>query len=55
MPTYGENQIPAGVDISPARKKLGKRTMVSKDTTIQPSLTIDNIPYEGNAVLNANK
>ena len=55
MPTYGEKQKPAGVNKSPMQKPLGKRVMESKNVNIKSSLTIDNIPYEGNAVLNANK
>jgi len=55
MPTYGEEQKPAGVDKSPANKPLGKRVMKSRNTTIVSDLSIDNIPYKGNAVLNANK
>ena len=55
MPTYGEKQKPAGINKSPMQKPLGKRVMESKNDNIKSSLTIDNIPYEGNAVLNANK
>ena len=55
MPSYGEQQKPAGVDISPAQKPLGKRVMTSRDKTIISDLSIDNCPYKGNSVLNANK
>jgi len=55
MPTYGEQQKPAGVDKSPAQKPLGKRVMESRNDDIEPTLSIDNIPYKGNAVLNAQK
>ena len=55
MPTYGEKQTPAGIDKSKAPRKPGKRIMKSKDTTIISDLSIDNIPYKGNAVLNANR
>ena len=55
MPTYGEKQQPAGVDKSPAPKPLGKRIMDSRDVNIDPTLSIDNVPYKGNAVLNAQK
>tara|TARA_R110000824_G_C15150776_1_gene670973 strand:+ start:1180 stop:1347 length:168 start_codon:yes stop_codon:yes gene_type:complete len=55
MPTYGENQTPAGIDKSKAPRKPGRRVMKSKNTNIIPTLRIDNIPYKGNAVLNANK
>jgi hypothetical protein len=55
MPTYGETQKPAGVDKSPANKPLGKRVMESRSRLIKPSLSIDNCPYKGNPVLNANK
>ena len=55
MPTYGQEQKSAGVDKSPAQKPLGKRTMDSRNTNIETSLIIDNVPYKGNAVLNAQK
>ena len=51
MPTYGEKQKPAGINKSPMQKPLGKRTMESRNTNIKPSLSIDNIPYKGNANL----
>lgn len=35
---------------------VGTRIMKSNNTTIMPTLKrIDNIPYKGNAVLNANR
>ena len=34
---------------------IGERTMKSNNTTIIPTLKIDNVPYKGNAVFNANK
>tara|TARA_R110000824_G_scaffold383428_1_gene576984 strand:+ start:764 stop:934 length:171 start_codon:yes stop_codon:yes gene_type:complete len=55
MPTYGEAQKPAGVDKSPANKPLGTREMESRQTNIEPTLRIDDVPYKGNAVLNANR
>lgn len=55
MPTQGEQQNPAGVNKSPMQKPLGKRTMESKNVNIKPSLSIDNVPYKGNAALNAQK
>tara|TARA_R100000655_G_C2877464_1_gene174624 strand:+ start:327 stop:500 length:174 start_codon:yes stop_codon:yes gene_type:complete len=57
MPSYGEKQKPAGVKLkTPERcKPVGKRSMKSKDSTIQTAMTIDNIPYKGNATLLANK
>jgi len=55
MPSYGEEQIPAGVDKSPAIKPLGKRTMESRDRLVKSTLSIDNCPYKGNAAINANK
>ena len=55
MPSIGEYQKPAGVDISPAQKPLGKRVMVSRNSTIKSTLEVDNCTYKGNAVLNANK
>ena len=55
MPSYGEKQMPAGKDISPKNKPLGKRSMISRDTTIRTTLKIDNCEYKGNQVMNANK
>ena len=55
MPSYGEKQQPAGKDISPAIKPLGKRTMESRNSTIKSSLSVENCVYKGNAVLNAQK
>ncbi len=57
MPTYGEEQASAGIKLkTPERcKPVGSRTMRSKDSTIAPALTIDNIPYKGNANLRANQ
>ena len=55
MPTYGQAQKAAGIDKSPAPKILGKRVMRSKNRMIESDLSIDNIPYKGNAVLNANQ
>ncbi len=56
MPSYGEKQKPAGVKLSCGCKPLGTRVMKSNNITITPTLRqIDNIPYKGNAVLNANK
>ena len=55
MPTYGEQQKSAGVNKSPVQKPLGKRVMKSRNRLIEPTLSIDNVPYKGNAVLNANR
>jgi len=55
MPSYGEKQQPAGKDISPAMKPIGKRTMQSRNSTIKPSLSMKNCEYKGNAALNAQK
>jgi len=58
MPSYGEKQIPAGVELPcPERcKPVGTRVMRSNNAVITPTLKrIDNIPYKGNAVLNANR
>ena len=56
MPSYGEKQKPAGVNISPAMKPLGTRIMKSNNLVIKPTLGgISNCEYKGNAVLNANK
>lgn len=56
MPSYGEEQKPAGVPLGGAKPIVGTRVMKTNNTTIMPTLrSIDNIPYKGNAVLNANK
>ena len=56
MQNYGEKQKPAGVNIPCKIPVVGTRVMVSNNSTIMPTLKrIDNIPYKGNAVLNANK
>jgi hypothetical protein len=55
MPSYGEMQKPAGVNKTKPGKPCGKRRMMSKNMNIRTSLKIDNVPYKGNAVLNANK
>jgi len=55
MPTYGETQKSAGVNKSPDIKPLGKRYMESRQTNIETGLEIDNCPYKGNAVHNAQK
>ena len=55
MPTYGEQQKPAGINKSPAQKPLSRRVMESRDETIESTLIIDNVPYKGNAVLNAQR
>jgi len=55
MPSYGEEQRPAGIDKSPAMKPLGKRTMESRNRLIRSTLVIDNCEYKGNAAINGNK
>jgi hypothetical protein len=55
MPSYGEAQKPAGVKKECGCRHLGTRRMASKNMMIKTSLKIDNVPYKGNAVLNANK
>ena len=56
MPSIGEYQKPAGVDISPAMKPLGTRIMKSNNAVITPNLSgISNCSYKGNPVLNANR
>ncbi len=54
MPRKGLKQIPAGVNKSKQVKNLGTRTMRSRNRMIESALKIDNVPYVGNAVLNAN-
>jgi hypothetical protein len=57
MPSYGEKQKTAGVNLTKPAKKLGTRNMKSRNSNISSSLKIDNIPHklQSNAVLNANK
>ena len=56
MPSQGEYQEPAGVLLKGGKRIPGTRGMKSNNTTIIPTLRqIDNVPYKGNAVLNANK
>tara|TARA_R100001086_G_scaffold195725_1_gene112496 strand:+ start:181 stop:348 length:168 start_codon:yes stop_codon:yes gene_type:complete len=54
MPEQGKKQMPAGVDKSPKFINVGKRTMVSRNMMLKSNLSIDNVPYKGNATLNAN-
>ncbi len=56
MPSYGEKQKPAGKVLQSGKPVVGTRVMKSNNSTITPTLShIDNIPYKGNAVLNAQK
>ena len=55
MPSYGKQQRPAGVKKACGRPPVGERRMISKNMNIRTSLKIDNVPYKGNAVLNANR
>jgi|TARA_R110000787_G_scaffold37454_2_gene95155 hypothetical protein len=56
MPNYGEQQMPAGKVLNTAKPIVGTRVMQTNNSTIMPTLrTIDNVPYKGNAVLNAQK
>jgi len=55
MPTEGKKQKAAGKKLNFAKDKLGTRNMKSRDENIKSSLRIDNVPYDGNAVLNAMK
>ncbi len=48
MPSYGEKQKPAGVDLGCKLPMPKTRVMVSNNSTITPTLKrIDNIPYKG--------
>jgi len=55
MPNYGEKQMPAGVKLSCGCSVVGTRSMKSNNSNIITTLRLDNIPYKGNPVLNANK
>ncbi len=57
MPSYGEKQKSAGVKLDTPKRcmPVGERTMRSRLSNIAPGLTINNIPYTGNAALEANK
>ena len=45
MPSIGEYQKPAGVNISKSPKLPGKRSMQSRNSTIKPSLHLDKPDY----------
>ena len=55
MPTEGQTQQPAGVKLNMGKPIKGTRIMVSRDVTIKSDLRIDNCPYKGNPVFNAQK
>jgi len=55
MPSYGEKQKPAGKVLDCGCRHLGQRKMESRNSNVKVNLTIDNVEYKGNAVLNANK
>lgn len=55
MPSYGEKQKPAGKDISPAHKEIGRRNMVSNNAMLKSTLSIDNCENKGNPALLAQK
>ncbi len=52
-----QKQAPAGkVLLNKCKPVVGTRIMKSNNSTITPNLKqIDNIPYKGNAVINANR
>jgi len=51
-----KNQTPSGKVLNTAKPAVRTRVMKSNNSTITPNLKqIDNIPYKGNAVLNAQK
>lgn len=59
MPIEGKKQKPAGVKLDFgskwAKDEPGTRNMNSRSSVIKSSLRIDDVPYDGNAVLNAMK
>tara|TARA_Y100000389_G_scaffold203142_1_gene250623 strand:- start:2325 stop:2501 length:177 start_codon:yes stop_codon:yes gene_type:complete len=57
MPSYGEKQQPAGkVILNSCKPIVETRVMKSNNAVITPTLRqIDNIPYKGNSVINAQK
>tara|TARA_R100001086_G_C11629888_1_gene201317 strand:+ start:218 stop:391 length:174 start_codon:yes stop_codon:yes gene_type:complete len=57
MPSYGQKQKPAGVELKNQCKPIvGTRKMVSNNMTVVPTLNrIDNIPYKGNPALLAQR
>ena len=49
-------QKPSGKVLNTGKPVVGTRVMRSNNSTIRPTLRkIDNVPYKGNAVLNAQK
>ncbi len=59
MPTEGKKQKAAGVKLDFGKKwakgQPGTRKMESRSRVIKSSLRIDDVPYDGNACLNAQK
>tara|TARA_R110002020_G_scaffold125341_2_gene282512 strand:- start:840 stop:1007 length:168 start_codon:yes stop_codon:yes gene_type:complete len=55
MPSYGQKQKPAGKKLPCGCKPVGSRKMVSNNENIKTTLRIDNIPYQGNPVLLAQR
>jgi len=55
MPTQGKKQKAVGIKLNFAKDKPGTRKMESRSKDIKSNLRIDNVPYDGNAVLNAMK
>ena len=55
MPTYGEQQKPAGVKLPCGCKPIGDRKMISRNKNVTSTLRIDNPSYGGNGALNAQR
>ncbi len=55
MEKSGHPQTPAGRVNIIAPKIVGKRSMAANNTAVKTTCMIDNVPYKGNAVLNANR
>ncbi len=55
MPSYGETQIPAGVNKSRKSALLQDKKIPCRNVKIDCNPKLYQVPYKGNAVLNANK
>ncbi len=55
MPSYGEKQKPAGVNIPCGCAMLQDKSIPSRNVKKHYDPKLYEVPYKGNAVLNANK
>ncbi len=55
MPSYGEKQKPAGVNIPCGCAMLQDKKISCRNVKLDCNPKLYEVPYKGNAVLNANK